>query len=77
MVLKTFNVEEKTYKKFSKFCKEEGISMSKQVDFFMQFVIEKEPKVRQAYLEKLKRLREQATVHIGGLNDFKKRYGVE
>ena len=32
MVLKTFNVQEVVYGKFSHFCKEHGISMSKQVE---------------------------------------------
>jgi hypothetical protein len=40
MVLKTFNLEEETYKKFSKYCKEKGISMSKQVDLFIKAQLE-------------------------------------
>jgi len=56
MVLKTFNVEEKTYKKFSKYCKENGFSMSKQVQIFMQVQIEEEPKVRDSYIRKIERL---------------------
>ena len=39
MVLKTFNVQEVVYEKFSHFCKGRGISMSKQIDLFMQSVI--------------------------------------
>ena len=52
MVLKTFNLEEETYKKFSNFCKGNGMSMSKQVEFFMRSIIEEEPEVKKEYLEK-------------------------
>ena len=46
MVLKTFNVEEETYNKFSSFCKGNGISMSRQIDFFMRSVVEEEPEAK-------------------------------
>ena len=77
MVLKTFNVEEAVYKKFSEFCKGNGISMSKQIDFFMKSVVEEEPEAKKEYLKKLDRIREQRTIHIGSLENFKKRYGIE
>jgi len=77
MVLKTFNVEEITYKKFSGFCKGNGISMSKQIELFMQSVIEEEPEAKKEYLKKLERIRKQKTIHIGGLENFKKRYDIE
>ena len=35
MALKTFNLNEKSYRKYSAHCKEHGISMSKQVDKFI------------------------------------------
>ncbi|MEK6824312.1 MAG: hypothetical protein AABX12_04800 [Nanoarchaeota archaeon] len=35
MALKTFNLDEKSYRKYSAHCKEHGISMSKQVDKFI------------------------------------------
>ncbi|MDP4012440.1 MAG: hypothetical protein Q8R00_02435 [Candidatus Nanoarchaeia archaeon] len=58
MVLKTFNVEEEVYAKFSKFCKEHGISMSKQVEIFMKSQMEDEDlEVRPEYLKKLERIR--------------------
>lgn len=57
MVLKTFNLQENTYSKFSKLCKEHGISMSKQVEIFMQSMVEEEPKAKKEYLEKLERIR--------------------
>ena len=41
MALKTFNVDDEVYKKFSKHCKEKGISMSKQVENFIRKEIEK------------------------------------
>jgi len=58
MALKTFNLDEKTYRKFSKFCKENGISMSKQVELFIRSQIEdKEPEVRPEYVRKLMKIR--------------------
>lgn len=35
MSLKTFNLDESMYKKYSSHCKKEGISMSKQIDRFI------------------------------------------
>ncbi len=77
MVLKTFNVQEEVYNKFSNFCKGNGISMSKQIDFFMRSVVEEEPEAKQEYLKKLERIRKQKTIHIGSLENFKKRYDIE
>ncbi len=71
MVLKTFNLDDETYKKFSEFCKENGISMSKQVNFFIQSQMAEEPKVREEYLKKLERIRGGKFVKV---TDFKKRY---
>tara|TARA_Y100000310_G_scaffold294607_1_gene325222 strand:+ start:165 stop:398 length:234 start_codon:yes stop_codon:yes gene_type:complete len=77
MVLKTFNVEDKTYRKFSEFCKGNGISMSKQIDFFMKSVVEEEPKAKQEFIEKLNRIRKQKSIHIGNLENFKKKYNIK
>ena len=77
MVLKTFNVQEAVYKRFSDFCKGHGVSMSKQVELFMESLIEEEPEAKEEYLKKLDRIRKQRTIHIGGLENFKKRYGLE
>lgn len=41
MGLKTFNLDEETYKKYSSHCKEHGISMSKRVEGFIRQEIEK------------------------------------
>ncbi len=35
MGLKTFNLDNKIYEEFSKYCKKEGISMSKKVEKFI------------------------------------------
>lgn len=35
MALKTFNVDEEMYKKYSAHCKKQGISMSKQIEKFI------------------------------------------
>ena len=72
MALKTFNIQEGVYAAFSKRCRENGISMSKQVEFFMKSMIEEEPKVRKEYLEKLERIRKGPFIRV---DDFSKRYG--
>ncbi|MFC1768775.1 hypothetical protein ACFLZX_03340 [Nanoarchaeota archaeon] len=77
MVLKTFNVQENTYKEFSAFCKDHGISMSKQVEIFMESMIEEDPEVKKEYLDKLDKIRKQKSMSIGSFNDFQKRYGIE
>lgn len=41
MALKTFNIDEEVYSKYSKHCKEQGISMSKQVERFIAQEISK------------------------------------
>ena len=75
MVLKTFNLDEKTYRKFSEFCKENGISMSKQINIFIQSQLEEEPKVRESYLKKLDRIRKRGNfIKVGNMEDFKKKY---
>ncbi|MBU1201160.1 MAG: hypothetical protein KJ583_01630 [Nanoarchaeota archaeon] len=77
MSIKSFNVEEETYKKFSEYCKGSGLSMSKQIDFFMKSVVEEEPEARKEYLDKLNKIRKEKSIHIGGLDAFKKRYGLQ
>jgi len=74
MVLKTFNLEEKIYKKFSDFCKANGISMSKQINIFINAQVTEEPKVREEYLRKLDLIRKGRFIKVGGIEDFKKRY---
>ena len=69
MVLKTFNVQEDVYNKFSRFCKELGISMSKQIEFFMESFIEKEPKAKKEYLEKLEKIRKGKFIKIKSIAD--------
>lgn len=56
MVLKTFNVEEESYKKFSEFCKENGLSMSKQIELFLKF-FNSNGKDASEILDKIKRLK--------------------
>lgn len=69
MVLKTFNVEEEVYKKFSGFCKGHGVSMSKQVEMFMESVVEEEPEARKEYLEKLDRIRKGRFIRVKSIAD--------
>jgi len=73
MVLKTFNVGETVYKKFSDFCKGHGVSMSKQVEMFMESMIEEEPEAKEEYLKKLERIRKGKFIRV---KDFAKRYGL-
>lgn len=74
MVLKTFNLDDETYRKFSDFCKENGISMSKQIDIFIKAQIEEEPKIREDYLKKLENIRKGKFIKVGTFENFKKRY---
>ena len=74
MVLKTFNVGEDVYKSFSSFCKEHGISMSKQIDNFMHSMIAKEPEVREEYLKKLERIMKGKFIRV---DNFAKEFGLE
>ncbi len=74
MVLKTFNLDEQTYRKFSQYCRENGISMSKQVETFIKAQVEENPKARQEYLQKLEAIRRGKFINIGTAEDFKKRY---
>ena len=73
MALKTFNVQESVYEKFSKLCKEHGMSMSKQIEFFMQSMVEEDLKAKEEYLEKLDRIREGKFIQI---KNFGERYGL-
>ena len=41
MALKTFNLNEEIYKKFSEHCKRHGISMSKRIENFIKNELEK------------------------------------
>ena len=74
MALKTFNIDEESYKKFSEFCRENGLSMSKQIEFFIKSQLEEKPKVRAEYLAKLDTIRKGRFINVGGFENFKKRY---
>jgi hypothetical protein len=69
MVIKTFNVDADTYKKFSEYCKSSGISMSKQINNFMKTFTEDEPEVREEYLEKLERIRKGKYIKVDNLEE--------
>lgn len=74
MVLKTFNLDEQVYNKFSEFCKNNGISMSQQINVFLKAQIEIEPKVREEYLQKLDLIRKGRFTKVKDITAFKKRY---
>lgn len=73
MVLKTFSVQEAIYNRFSSFCKQHGINMSKQIEMFMESVIEKDPEAKKEYLEKLDRIRKGNFVSA---SNFAERYNL-
>ena len=74
MALKTFNVSQEVYLRFSSFCKENGLSMSRQVEFFMASQLEENPTARQEYLRKLDNLRKGKFIPV---KNFTARYGLE
>jgi hypothetical protein len=55
MALKTFNVDPDVYKRFSGFCKGNGINMSKQVTLFMASFVEDDPATKKSIVAKLDR----------------------
>jgi len=73
MTLKTFNINEDIYGKFSHFCKGHGISMSKQVELFMASQVEDEPEIRKEYLKKLERLRKGKFIKV---KNFREHFGL-
>ncbi len=74
MVIKTFNVDENVYEKFLEFCKNNGISMSRQIEMFMKSRVEDEEEVREEYLQKLEEIRRGKFIRV---DDFAKRYGLK
>jgi len=66
MVVKSLNVEEETYAEFSKYCKDFGLSMSKQINLFMKTQLEDEPKIKKEYLEKLERIHRGKFITVKG-----------
>jgi len=73
MALKTFSVQEGVYDKFSRFCKEHGISMSKQIELFMESVVEEDPEARNEYLKKLENIRKGRFLKVRNFSDH---YGL-
>lgn len=71
MALKTFNIEEDVYNKFSAICKRLGVSMSKQVELFMRSQVEEDPEARADYLERLDTIRKGKFIRV---SSFKERY---
>jgi hypothetical protein len=74
MVLKTFNLEEESYVVFARFCKENGISMSNQINTFIKAQVEEKQEVREEYLKKLELIRKGKFINIGNIESFRKRY---
>lgn len=73
MVIKTFNVEETVYERFLQFCKDNGISMSKQIEMFMKSRVEEKEEVREEYLQKLEEIRKGKFIRV---DNFAERYGL-
>ncbi len=70
MALKTFNLDEETYKKFSEFCKENGISMSKQIEIFIKAQLEEKPEIRKEYLKKLNAIRKGRFIKVKNVDEI-------
>lgn len=73
MVIKTFNVEENIYEKFLQFCRDNGISMSKQIEMFMKSRVEEKEEIREEYLQKLEEIRKGKFIRV---DNFAERYGI-
>ena len=74
MVVKTFNVDEETYQKFLQFCRDNGISMSRQIEMFMKSRVDDKEAVREEYLQKLEEIRRGKFIRV---DDFAERYGLQ
>ena len=74
MVVKTFNVDLTVYEKFLKFCRDNGISMSKQIEMFMKSRVDDREEVREEYLQKLEEIRRGKFIRV---DDFAERYGLQ
>lgn len=72
MVLKTFNLDETTYNRFSQFCKEHGLSMSRQINFFINAQIAETKQIRESYLKKLAKIRKGKYHHFTSFEEFEK-----
>ena len=76
MAIKTFNVDEEAYRKFSQFCKENGLSMSKQIEIFIKSQLEEEPTVREEYLQKLDRMKNPDGYLMRAAKDYSGYVGI-
>lgn len=64
MAVKTFSVSEDVYERFAAFCRERGLNMSKQIQFFMESFVENEPAAKREYLDKLEEIRRGKFVRV-------------
>jgi len=74
MGIKSFNISNDVYEKYSARCKRLGISMSKQIENFMRSQIEEDPEVREEYLARLEEIRKGTFVKVDSLA---RRYGLD
>jgi len=70
MVLKTFNLDNETYSKFSEYCKKRGLSMSKQVDIFIKLQLADKEEVRKEYLNELDKIRKGSFIKVEDIDDI-------
>jgi len=70
MVLKTFNLDNETYRKFSDYCKKRGLSMSKQVDIFIKLQLAEKEEVREKYLRELDKIRKGSFIKVEDIDDI-------
>ena len=69
MVLKTFSIQEEVFDKFSTYCKDRGMNMSKQVEIFMGSIAEEEPIAKKKYLERLNKIRKGKFIRVKNFAD--------
>ena len=69
MAIKTFNIDKEVHKRFSGYCKEHGMSRSKQVELFMRCQVAKDDDERNTCLNKLEKLRKGGHVKIEDFAD--------
>lgn len=72
MAIKSFNLNEDIYDRFSKTCKENGISMSRQVEMFMESQLGDREEIKPGYLKKLKKIQKGKYHKFNTVKDLRK-----
>ena len=73
MSVKSFSISDDVYEKYSSECKRLGLNMSKQIENFMKFQLEKEFVVREEYIDRMNKIRME---HFKPVPDFDKHFDI-